>query len=325
MSFLRLSCFFVVGASVLAWSGVASAAEPSQKSAAEALFRNARQAMETGRFGEACPMFAESQRLDPAAGTLMNLAECYAQTGQTASAWVTFTDAARAAAARRRDDWERTANARARELEARLSLLVIEVDRDAAGAPGLAIFRDADEVPRPQWSAPIPVDPGTHTVRAEAQGRRSFSSEVTVGPGPSRVVVRVPSLPTRDAAPLPRVVVAPPRPASNDGWRTVGWASIGVGAAALAAGAVTGGLAWSASADADKGCPSSPCTDRGGLDANDRAHTLAKVSTVGFVAGAALAAAGLTILVFGRDRNSAASVAIAPDPNGFGISLGGRR
>src|SRR5262249_55537702 len=44
--------------------------------AAEALFRQGRQAMEAKDFATACPKFAESQRLDPAVGTLMNWATC---------------------------------------------------------------------------------------------------------------------------------------------------------------------------------------------------------------------------------------------------------
>src|SRR5579883_366085 len=53
---------------------------------ATALFNEGRRLANQGRYNEACPKFAESQRLAPSGGTLMNLAECYERTGRTASA-----------------------------------------------------------------------------------------------------------------------------------------------------------------------------------------------------------------------------------------------
>ena len=49
-------------------------AQARDPAAAEVLFRRGRQAMEAKRCAEALPSFVESQRLDPAAGTLLNIA-----------------------------------------------------------------------------------------------------------------------------------------------------------------------------------------------------------------------------------------------------------
>src|SRR5439155_15265716 len=61
-------------------------AEPA--AVAQALFEQARQDMKHGDYRAACPKLVESERIDPANGTLFNLMLCEEQLGKIASAWL---------------------------------------------------------------------------------------------------------------------------------------------------------------------------------------------------------------------------------------------
>jgi hypothetical protein len=315
----RALAALTVIASALAASATtrpAYAAEPGDKPAAEALFRDGRARMEQGNYAEACPKLAESQRLDPAAGTLMNLGRCYEGNNQTASAWVTFTEAAKAAAARRREDWRATALARVHALEPKLAYVVIVVPEEAR-APGLVVKRDASEVRQPEWGTAIPVDAGSHDISASGAGLVPWSKTIAIADG-DHATVAVPKLaaaPVATASPVAGATAGgtdgPEHAAASTPWRTIGYVALGVGAAALVTGAVTGLLAGSAGSDADRLCPSSPCANREGLDASSRAHSLATVSTIGFVAGGVLAAGGLALVIWGGNTTTTSAHARA--------------
>src|SRR5690606_11378411 len=91
-----------------------ASAQPSanEKAAAEALFRQGTELSAEERFREACVKFEGSQRLDPALGTMLHLAECYDRIGKTASAWAMFTEAAAIARSTNQPEREQIATAR---------------------------------------------------------------------------------------------------------------------------------------------------------------------------------------------------------------------
>ncbi len=179
-------------------------ATADQRAEAQALFDDARRLMADKRFADACPKLEESQRLDPGLGTLLNLAECQAQVGKTASAWANFLEAAFQAKAAGQAKRENTARTRAAALEPRLSRLTI------LAVPGakVEIKRDGAVVTSSLFGTAVPVDPGEHVVSASAPGKTPWESKVTVRPEGHQVSVSVPQL--EDAAPPPPEVKPPP-------------------------------------------------------------------------------------------------------------------
>ena len=85
---LRKCVLSIAGCMVV--TTAAHAQTPSSSTVtAEALFEDGRQLVMQGKYAEACPKFAASERLDPSTATLLNLASCYERQGRTATAWAT--------------------------------------------------------------------------------------------------------------------------------------------------------------------------------------------------------------------------------------------
>jgi hypothetical protein len=269
-----------------------AAGEPSPEDAALAtvLFRQGRTLMNEGRVPEACLKLAESHRLDPGGGTILNLALCHEREGKLAQSWSEFNEALAFARRDRRVDREAEAIEHANLLEPRLSRLTILVPEEAA-LEGLRVERDDRELGRASWSLAMPVDGGEHVVRATAPGHEPFTATIAV-PGESGAVsVAIPRLspaPAPHPTPPPQAT-APVEPASSlatapqlppDGSvrRRAAWIAGGAGLAQLAVASYFGLRAMDLNA---QGNP------------NDDAGTAADRSTVLFVTGVVSAAVGV--------------------------------
>ena len=86
-----LAPFVALGSLLVAllWP-VGAQASASDEAGARALFAEGRKLVDEGNYAEACPKLAESQKLDPGGGTILNLGICLRQQGRNAEAWETY-------------------------------------------------------------------------------------------------------------------------------------------------------------------------------------------------------------------------------------------
>jgi len=296
----------------------AAYAEPSAEDSALAtlLFEQGRELIAQGQIPEACQKFAESQRLDPGGGTLLNLARCHEQEGRLASAWSEFQAAQSMARDGGRPDREAEAAYHISALEARLSRLSIVVPA-AADLTGLVVERDGRELGRGAWSTAIPVDGGEHVVRATAPGRQPFTVTVVIAREQEQMTLQVPIL-TALAVPVAPPVVAsatpsrpaaPPEPLADAETFTparLRW--LGIGSIALGVVAWAGGGYALAKALDEKDAAAAHCwvdgCDDVGLDKHSDAVSHGNWATALGITGAVLVGTGVTLVYLGQRPSS---------------------
>jgi hypothetical protein len=322
----------VLTAGIAAADDGASGSKKADPAAAEALFNEGRKLLKQGLVDAACPKFAESYRLDPALGSLLNLASCHEKQGRIASAWGEFRDAEQEAA--REGDRKRQlfAAQKVRALEPRLpKLKIVAVDPP----PGMIVRRDEVELSSASLGVEIPVDPGLRMISVEAPGYENWSTDIEVRE--KKVAeVSIPALtplpeepPPAPAAPL---VAAPGDEAGEgDDQRIVGLVLGGVGVASFAAAGIFALLIVERQGYADDParCPApNQCTQEG-FDAIESARGYATISTITLIAGAVLISAGAVVYLTAPEGEGsedtvepAAGLWIAPD---VGVGTAGVR
>jgi hypothetical protein len=227
-------------ATALAWPSLALASDAPDQALAQSLFDEAVRLMEQGRYAEACPKLAESQRLDPGGGTLLNLGLCREKEGKLATAWTIYNDALSQAIKDKRQEREMTARERITVIGPNLAKFVIEVDPATAKLEGLEVTLDGARVGRAAWGLATPIDAGTHTVAVGALGKRAWQTPLEVKKDGDQVRVSVPVL---QDAPKAAVVDVPTPQAGGNGMRTAAFVVGGVGAAARVVGSIGGVMA----------------------------------------------------------------------------------
>src|SRR6188768_199563 len=312
----------------LSWPTPAHAeASAAQKAAAESLFDDGLKAMRSGHFSEACPKLEESERIDPAIGTLLYLGECYEKLGRTASAWATFREAAATAKTQGETERSRVASERADRLQPSLSKLTIKVAPETTQLANLRVSRDNVVLPSTLFGVAIPVDPGKYHIVVSADGYKSHEAEIEVLANADSKTIEIPALvaaPTSPALPGAAATAstaaatpqpAPPRnpeppPSGANGLRTAAYVTGALGVVSLGVGTYFGVKAINKNNDAKAYCPGgNTCNDPQGESLTKDAQNAATVSNITIGVGAAFVVAGVVLYLTSAPKSKAESAA----------------
>lgn len=312
----------------------ARAADPQAQQLAQALFDEGRRLMDAKRYADACPKLAESQRLDPGGGTLLNLAICHEKQGKLATAHVDFNEALALALKDGRKDRAKIARERIAAIEPAMPRLSIVVPA-ASDLAGLEVKLDGMVLRRAAWGLATPVDPGEHLIEANAPGHMSWSASIAIEPSLRRTI-DVPALrldralaevsprgtPSADPQATPEAGQARGLPGAKKD-NPLFYVVIGVTIVAAGTAGVTGLIAFANNAVASTGClpDRNFCRDQLSADAAGRAKTHAWISTVSL----GIAVAGAVSIFFVPQRVSATrpTVSASALPGGGQLSVSG--
>ena len=272
------------------------------KADAARLFEEGRALVKQERFVEACAKFAESYKLERAAGTALNLADCFERQNQPENAWRLFDSAARdpeAAPAK-----VKFAHERADALAAKLGTVIITIHDPSVA--GLTV-KVGDHKLEPARELRDVVEPSDVDVVVAAPGNTPFKKVVHATAG-SVTSVDVPAMkavaPPPDPAPQ-----QPPQPPPSDSVETHRkrsrlYIAGGLGAVSVVAFAVAIGFALDAKSTYDDafkhGCVKMDLgnfCDHVGQGYIDDAGTQADLSTGLVVGGIVLAGAAVTVFL----------------------------
>lgn len=324
-----------------------SAARPAlaqDAAIAENLYQEGQTLMAAGKTVEACEKFAASHRLDPAPGTVLNLAACHEKLGKDASAWAEYKEA-QALSARRGDKRrEEYAAQKIDALEKHLHRVVVEI---LSPLPDMKVMLDGRPLVREAWGTGLALDPGLHKLEVSAPGYTTWRRELNMGPSSGTDRIEVPKLekasdtaaaagpvtPMPAADPKPATSIEPEHPVSTGSAstkRTVGFVVAGAGALSLGAALVFALRTKSLASDRDGLCPAGqPCFKQAAFDADADAHVAQQWMLITGAAGIALAGAGAFLILTSRDAppsRSAQRFLVVPhaDATGAGLAAVGR-
>jgi hypothetical protein len=190
-----------------------------------------------------------------------------------------------------RDEVGKTAEQALESLEAKIPRVVI---KRGAGAETASISLDGTTVAPDLIGAPIPVNPGGHTIGISVPGGKSRNITVVLGEGQRTSIDASPDEP-------PTTPPQPPQPAAEpiSKTRLLSWVLIGTGGASLVTSGVFYGLRANALSDLDSTCKNDRCP-QSSQDTYDSAKSYNTIANITLGAGIGLAATGAVLWYVSR-------------------------
>jgi hypothetical protein len=282
-------------------------AEQRDPVVAEQLFKQGRVALERRDYVNACKRFQESDRLDPAVGTLMNWATCEQRLGKIATAWQLWREAVDRLD--RRDDRAPFARKQLQALEPRLPQLTLK-----PGFPPstpVVVLRDGVRLTESALNVPLPIDPGSHVILVRKSGHADQRYRVDIAERERRTLTIQVGL----RAPQ----VASTEPEQDTTALTWGYVLTGIGMASIGGAVVTHVMLEEKEDVVAANCPNKVCNHQGFAAVQD-SRSLTILSRALWVAGGTALGGGVVLLLVGTgspDREEGVGLAVSPGSLGI--------
>lgn len=316
----RLMRMALISALIPAFIGAPTIARAEGKSTAvaamaEALFKEGKRLLAERQIPEACRKFESSYRIDPAPGTLLNLAMCHEQEGKLATAWGEFNESLQIAKKNNRTDRAKIAREHISAIEPLLSRFVLVVPEGAAKI-GMTVDMDAVPLEEGAWGTAIPIDAGDHKAIVRAPKHKTWEKTITVEHGKVATLV-IPK--------LEKIPDAVPPDRGNKQKKIIGISALGGSAVFLGLGAFFGARAVSYGSQVSAECPTLVCDART-WEKIDAGRDAALASNVLIGLGVAAAATGTVLLIASQPSNeppASAYVQFVLSPEKQFLGIGG--
>lgn len=258
----------------------AGATADSRTAYADHLFQEGLRLMKSHDCPQAILKFQNSDQLEPSSAARINLADCYAVVGRSASAWRTFRQAATLAGQEGRSDVKEKAFKAMSKLSPSLTKLIVIPPR---GATTMALTLNGEPLGDDD-GLPIALDPGENIVEAKVAGQPPWRRTVSATEVGATIVIEVPA--------ATAATESPGQPWTT--WKTAAVVTGGIGVVGIVVGLALVVSAKATHDEARQHCSNGLCTVTG-HDLWEEANHKADAATVSMVAGAILAAGGLTL------------------------------